>query len=343
MWCDEFANLPLLDKNRLYDYVASKAISKKRQHYIFLDEIQLVEGFDSVLNSIMMLGNTDVYITGSNSRLLSSEISTLITGRHIDLHLQPLSFSEFYTVDGESYSKEDSFNRYLQYGGFPGAYQLLSIDTSIVHEYVQALLQDIITKDILVRKRVQNIDALRRLASYLGSIVGSPVSSKRIADVLANERISISHNTILDYMGYLNESYLYSKCSRYNVTGKELLRTNYKEYAVDNALISVFGSERNIGYRLENLVYNELCARGFEVFTGWLYNGEVDFVAIKDNQPQYIQVCYLLADEGIIEREFGAFKPIRDSYPKPVLSMDSFDFSQNGIQHQSIIDWLLGG
>jgi predicted AAA+ superfamily ATPase len=204
-------------------------------------------------------------------------------------------------------------------------------------------MQDILTKDILVRKRLQNIDAMTRLVSYLGSITGSPVSSKNIAAVFASEGLPVSHNTVLDYIGYLNECYLYSKCSRYDIAGKELLRTNYKEYAVDNSLINAFGPGRNIGYRLENLVYNELRMRGYEVFSGKLYNGEVDFVAVRDHEPLYVQVCYLLADENIIEREFGAFRSIRDSYPKIVLSMDRFDFSRNGIRHLSIIDWLCRG
>jgi predicted AAA+ superfamily ATPase len=337
---DDKRNESLLDKDALYEHVAEQVRGGGR-HYVFLDEIQMVKDFNLTLNSLKSFGNTDIYITGSNSKLLSSEIGTLLTGRHIDLHLWPLSFSEFHEVDGNAYSQEDSFARYLRYGGFPGAYGLLSTDGSLVSQYIRTLMQDIVTKDILVRKQVQNIDALTRLAAFLGSTVGSPVSSKNIAQVFASERLPISHNTVLDYIGHLNESYLYSQCSRYNIAGKEVLRTHYKEYAVDNALIDAFGPDRNIGYRLENLVYNELRARGYEVYAGKLYNGEVDFVAVKDHEPLYVQVCYLLADEGIIEREFGAFKPIKDSYPKIVLSMDRFDFGRNGIRHHSISDWLL--
>jgi len=337
---DDRANAHLLDKDALYDHLLEKT-RQDRRCYILLDEIQMVDDFNLTLNSIKLRGNADIYITGSNSRLLSSEIGTLLTGRHIDLELWPLSFSEFYEVDGEGRSREESFARYLQHGGFPGAYELLSIDGSLVSQYVQTLLQDILTRDILTRKRVQNLDALTRLAAYLGSTVGSPVSSKNIANVFANECLAVSHNTVLEYMGYLNECYLYNRCSRYNISGKELLRTNFKEYAVDNALVSAFGPEVNIGHRLENLVHNELRARGYEVHVGRLYNGEVDFIAIKGYEPLYVQVCYLLADEQVVEREFGAFRPIRDSYPRLVLSMDRIDFSRGGIRHMNIEDWLL--
>ena len=338
---DDKKNEYLLDKDILYNYIVDR-VKGKQPHYIFLDEIQMVKDFNLTLNSIKLLGNTDIYITGSNAHLLSSEISTLLTGRHIDLELRPLSFSEFYWLDGESFSKEDSFIRYLEYGGFPGVYELLNIDSQLVHQYIQTLIQDILTKDILVRKKIQNIEAMTRLVSFLGSTVGSSVSSKNIANVLAGEKLAVSHNTVLDYIAYLNECFLFSKCSRFDISGKAVLRTHFKEYAVDNALISVYGPDRNIGYRLENLVYNELCARGYDVYTGKLYNGEVDFIAKRNHERMYIQVCYLLANEGTIGREFGAFKSIRDSYPKLVLSMDRFDFSQNGIQHQSIVDWLLG-
>jgi predicted AAA+ superfamily ATPase len=337
---DDKRNESLLDKDALYEYVANRARGEG-QHYVFLDEIQMVKDFNLTLNSIKSLGNTDIYVTGSNSQLLSSEIGTLLTGRHIDLQLWPLSFAEFYKVDGESFSKEDSFARYLRYGGLPGAYELLTVDESLVSQYIQTLLQDILTKDILVRKKVQNIEALTRLVAFLGNTVGSPVSSKNITNVFAAERLAVSHNTVLDYIDYLNECYLYSKCSRYDIAGKDVLRTHYKEYAVDGALINLFGPDRNIGYRLENLVYNELCARGYQVHTGKLYNGEVDFVAVKNQEPLYVQVCYLLADESIVQREFDAFKPIKNNYHKIVLSMDRFDFSRNGIRHFPIYDWLL--
>jgi predicted AAA+ superfamily ATPase len=338
---DDKRNERLLNKDVLYEYVA-KRVKGDAKHYVFLDEIQMVEDFNLTLNSIKALGNTDVYITGSNSRLLSSEIGTLLTGRHIDLQLWPLSFVEFFEADKETYSKDDSFARYMRFGGFPGAYELLSVDDSLVSRYMQTLAHDILTKDILVRRKVQNLDALMKLVGFLSGAVGSPLSSKNITNTFANDRVSVSHNTVLDYIGYLNECYLYSKCSRYDVAGKDVLRTLYKEYAVDGALINTFGTDRNIGYRLENLVYNELRVRGYEVFVGKLYKGEVDFVAVKDNEPLYVQVCYLLADEGIVEREFGAFSPIKDSYPRIVLSMDRLDFSQNGIRHHFLIDWLLG-
>jgi predicted AAA+ superfamily ATPase len=339
---DDKKNESLLDKDALYEHVVSR-VKGRKQHYVFLDEIQMVKDFNLTLNSLKLLGNTDIYITGSNSHLLSSEIGTLLTGRHIDLEIRPLSFSEFFLIDGKSFSKEDSFSRYLEHGGFPGVYELLSAERSLVHQYIQTLVQDILTKDILVRKKIQNIEALARLVTFLGSSVGSPISSKNITNVFASEKLAVSHNTVLDYLGYLNECYLFSRCSRFVISGKETLRTNFKEYVVDNALISSFGPERNIGYRLENLVYNELRVRGYEVFTGKLYNGEVDFVAMKNNEPLYIQVCYLLADEDIVSREFGAFRPIKDSYPKMVLSMDKFDFSRDGIRHQLITDWLLEG
>ena len=332
-------NERLLDKDELYRYISNE-IKNRKKHYIFLDEIQMVEDFNLTLNSIKALGNTDIYVTGSNSKLLSSEIGTLLTGRHIDLHLWPLSFSEFYVADGKNYTRDESLLRYMEFGGFPGAFELLTVDGSLVHQYIQTLLLDILNKDILKRKNVQNLDALERLTAYLASTVGSPVSSKNIANVFAQENLPVSHNTVLEYMSYLNESYLYSKCSRYNISGKEVLRSLYKEYAVDNALINVFGPERNIGFKLENLVYNELRIRGYQVYTGKLYNGEVDFVAVKNNKPIYVQVCYLLADESVVAREFGAFRPIRDSYPKMVLSMDKVDFSRDGIQHYSISDWL---
>ena len=337
---DDKRNETLLDKAILYEYLVGR-IKSEKQYYIFLDEIQMVRDFNLTLNSMKLLGNTDIYITGSNSHLLSSEIGTLLTGRHIDLELRPLSFSEFFLADGGSFSIDDSFIRYLEYGGFPGVYQLLSADSESVHIYTRTLVQDILVKDISVRKRIQNLDVMNKLVAFLGSTVGNPISSKNIANVFASEKLAVTHNTILDYIGYLNECCLFSKCSRLNISGKETLRTHYKEYVVDNALISAFSSGQNIGYRLENLVYNELRSRGYEVFTGKLYNGEVDFVAIKNHEPLYVQVCYLLADEGIVAREFGAFKPIKDSYPRLVLSMDKLDFSQGGIRHRSITDWLL--
>jgi predicted AAA+ superfamily ATPase len=337
---DDKHNESLLSEDAFYDYVMN-SITDDFRHYLFFDEIQMVDDFNKTLDSLMLLENTDIYVTGSNSRLLSSEIGTLLTGRHLDIQLWPLSFAEFYEVDGSARSKQESFARYLKFGGFPGAYELLERDDALVRTYINILLKDIVEKDIVVRKRIENPAAFSKLVAFLGDCIGSPVSSLTIANVFASERVKVSHNTILNYLRYLNECYLYSKCSRFELAGKEILRTNYKEYAIDPALVTALSQQNNIGYRLENIVYNELRVRGFEVYTGKHYKGEVDFVAVQGGERIYVQVCYLLADESIIEREFGAFAPIKDAYSRIVLSMDTFDMSREGIRHRNLIDWLL--
>jgi predicted AAA+ superfamily ATPase len=336
-------NALLLKEANLHRFVIEHLVDEE-MHYAILDEVQMVPDFDRAINSLHLRSNIDLYVTGSNAYLLSSELATLLTGRHMDISLLPLSFAEYCQCFNAP--KDILFEQYLNYGGLPGTldYQANG-DFRGVTDYLKNLNNQIIAKDIKKRKNLKNETAILRVADFLHSAIGSPISSSKIARTFKSQNESdVTEPTILNYISYLNESYLFYKAKDYDLKGKSLLKKNYKEYSVDVGLSNaVLGNDKgaNIGHKLENIVYLELIRRGWDVCVGKFYDGEIDFVCKRRNNQCYIQVAYLLATEDVIAREFGVFSKLRDGYKRIVLSLDRFDMSQNGIMHQNIVDWLI--
>ena len=336
---DERRNNKYLNPDVLDEYIRS-LIKDKKTYYVILDEIQKVDDFESILNGFLHIPNLDVYVTGSNSKFLSSDIITEFRGRGDEIRILPLSFSEFYSAYNGN--KEEAWNEYITYGGLP---RILSYKTEEEKsEYLKKLFEQTYISDIVERNNVQRIEILDSLVNILASSIGSLTNPRKLFDTFISNGIKdVSINTITSYINYLKDSFLISKAERYDIRGKRILTGKYKYYLTDLGFTNILsdGKKEQLGAYLENIVYNELIARGYNVNIGNLENGEIDFIATRFEEKIYIQVAYILFDESVIKREFDAYKKIEDNYPKYVISMDKFDFSQNGIIHKNIIDWLL--
>jgi predicted AAA+ superfamily ATPase len=330
-----------LDGSSLHDYIIGKA-RKKTKNYVFLDEIQEVKDWERIVNSLHTNKHLDIYITGSNSKLLSGELATYLTGRTINIEMYPFSFSEFVTQFNGKEPKGALLKKYIQFGGFPFL-SSLNYDANNSKIYLQDLTDAIVIKDIVQRYDIREIEKLDRVIKYLLLENGKLTTASNISKYFKNENRTISTDTVLNYISASVNSYLFRKCSRYDIKGKKNLAVNEKYYSIDHGLRNNYAGNHldDIGLILENIVCIELLRRGFEVKVGVVGNKEVDFVARKNNEVAYIQVCYMLADEKVIDREFSVFDGIKDNYEKIVLSLDEFDFSRNGIRHHNLESWLL--
>ena len=312
--------------------------------YLMFDEIQELDGWEKLVNSLDVDFNVDIYITGSNARMLSSELATHLGGRYVEIHVYPLSFAEAYTVlRGEGLDKRKAFFEYLRRGGMPFIY-----DTGISGESARAYLEDIfnsiVLKDISNRHQVRDIDLLGRILDFLMSEVAHSFSPTSLMKYLKHDRRSCGLETIYNYTEFAEEACFVNRVKRYDLVGKELLLTQEKMYLVDHGFREArFGlNERHIDRVLENIVAIELIRRGWRVEVGKLRNLEIDFVATRGKEKMYIQVAYLMPDESTREREFKPLKSITgDNYPRLVLTLDEVDFSDCGIVHKSIVDWCL--
>jgi len=327
----------------LYEYIESKKI-KGKKCYVFLDEVQEVEGFEKVVNSLNSKGDTEVFITGSNSKLLSGELATYLTGRFYTIEVLPLSYREVYegftNFDVGLSTKEDVFLDYLKTGGMPGKFQFEEERTS--KNYLMDMYQSILLRDIVKRYNVRDVDLLQRFMSYLINNIGQIFSAVTITNYLKSEGRKLSKETIYNYIEAAKSTYLVHGVPRYNIKGKELMKTNEKYFINDLGIRNLyFDNEKDIGQALENVVYLELRRRGYEIYVGKFDDKEVDFIAIDGNTTKYIQVTYLLVEESTIEREFSVLEAIEDNFPKMVISMDRVNRSRNGIEHKNIIDFLL--
>ena len=330
------------DPKKLNNYVKERIIDDKK-YYIFFDEIQNVDKWEKVVNSLRATKNTSIFITGSNSDLLSSDLATHIAGRYVSFKITPFTFGEVCKLLNITYNRdiEDAFNDYIKWGGMPQRF--MQKDDISRKTYLNDIYDSIIIKDIVKRFNIKGIDLLNRIVTYILTTPSQVFSPDSLKKYMQSDSRNVSLETLYNYLDYITRANLISKAERYDVRGKRILTGKYKYYLTDLGFTNILseGKKEQIGAYLENIVYNELIARGYNVNIGTLENGEIDFIATRFNEKIYIQVTYILSDETVIDREFNAYKKIEDNYPKYVLSMDKFDLSQNGIIHKNIIDWLL--
>lgn len=339
---ENFDYVKYTNPENLNNYIKNKIIDNQK-YYIFLDEIQNVESWEKVVNSLRATKNTSIFVTGSNSDLLSSDLATHIAGRYVSFNITPFTFSEvceFLNITDKNLI-EDTFNDYIKWGGMPQRF--MQVDDGSKKTYLNDLYESIVIKDIIKRFNIKDIDLLNRIVTYILTTPSQTFSPDSLKKYFESESRGVSLETLYNYLDYITRANLISKVERYDVRGKRILTGKYKYYLTDLGFTNILseGRKEQIGSYLENLVYNELIARGYKVNIGNIENGEIDFIATKFEEKIYIQVAYILSDESVVEREFGAYKKIEDNYPKYVISMDKFDFSQNGIIHKNIIDWLL--
>lgn len=337
---EDLANLPLCQPMALYQWIADKAAAIKGKIYIFLDEIQEVTNWERVINSLRVAFDVDIYLTGSNAKLLSGELSTYLAGRYVQFVIYPFSYQEFILAN-QLDDTPQAFQKYLLFGGMPFLMNL-HFQEGPSRQYLQDMYNSVILKDIVQRNNLRDVDLLERIIGYSLSSIGHVFSASNITKYLKSEHRKVSNDTVLNYLNACTTAYLFYKIPRQDLLGKKLLSINEKYYVVDHGLReAVYGhNARDIDQILENIVCLELLRRGYTVTIGKTGNFEVDFIAEKGNRKCYVQVTYLLASPETIEREFRVYKDIKDNYPKYVVSMDELDFSQDGIQHYNIRKFL---
>ena len=344
---ENLINIELTTADKLHEYILKKASEIKKKCYIFLDEIQEVKDWEKCINSLRVNEeyDFDIYITGSNAKLLSGELSTYLAGRYIEFVIYPFSFKEFLeTLKSiqQDVSTREAFQKYVKFGGMPFLYNL-AFEEEASLQYLKDIYSSIILKDITQRNKIRDTDLLERVISYLIMNVGNNFSATSISKFFKSENRKVSVETILNYIKAAEESFLIYKVSRDDLVGKKILNVNEKYYIADHGMReAILGSnQRDINQIFENIIYLELLRKGYNVRVGKVDNLEVDFVCTKGNEKIYVQVAYLLASSETIEREFTSLEKIDDNYPKYVISMDEFDMSRNGIIHINIIDFLI--
>ena len=344
---ENLVNVELTTADKLHKYILKKANKIKKKCYIFLDEIQEVKDWEKCINSLRVNEeyNFDIYITGSNAKLLSGELSTYLAGRYVEFVIYPFSFKEFLdTLKSiqQNISIREAFQKYIKFGGMPFLYNLVFEEEPSL-QYLNDIYSSIILKDITQRNKIRDTDLLERVINYLIMNVGNNFSATSISKFFKSENRKVSVETILNYIKAAEEAFLIYKVSRDDLIGKKILNVNEKYYIADHGIReAIFESnQRDINQIFENIIYLELLRKGYNIRVGKVDNLEIDFVCTKGNEKLYIQVAYLLASHETIEREFSSLEKINDNYPKYVISMDEFDMSRNGIRHINIIDFLL--
>lgn len=334
------------DYHLLYTYIKEQLIADK-MNYIFLDEIQHVEQFEKVVDSLFLKNNCDVYITGSNAYFMSGELATMLSGRYIELKMLPLSFQEFCSglENHEGMSNAQKFNRYITQSSFP---YLLKYKSSKgeVRDYLRDIYNSVLLKDIVARLKVADVTTLENVTKFLLHNIGNIVSCTKIANTLKSQGKGVDQKTIDKYLRGLTDSLMLYEAQRYNLRGKMLLTTNSKYYVVDVTLrnMLVKSSESDIGHILENIVFLELKRRGYDVYVGQLEDGEIDFVAVSGDDISYYQVSATTLEENTLKRELAPFQKIKDNYPKYLLTLDEIfgTADYGGIKKLNVLDWLLG-
>lgn len=342
---EDLENADLLDYKALYSYIKEKLVPDK-MNYIFIDEVQKCVGFEKAVDSLFIKKNCDVYITGSNAYLLSGELATLLSGRYIRIDMLPFSFKEYYEATKESgKSKQELFDAYLRYGSFPYV-AYLENDEKIISQYIEGVYNTILIKDVATREKINDITVLENILKTVASSIGSPISTKKISDTLVSSGRKISPNTVESYLRALTDSYILYNAARYDIKGRQFLKTLGKYYFVDTGIRNhiISQSAKDLGHLLENVVYLELLRRKNRVNIGKLAEKEVDFVATDMNEVEYYQVCASVLDEKTLERELAPLKEIKDNYPKILLTLDDIGNGANyeGIRQINVINWLLG-
>ena len=337
----------LKNYERLYDFILNKVDDKYKSYYIFLDEIQEVEEWERCVNSLRVDEDFkfDIYITGSNAKLLSGELSTYLAGRYIEFVVYPFSFKEFFEIMKEKNKEIDLkevFQDYVKFGGMPFLHNLdYNFEASM--QYLQDLYASIILKDITQRNNIRDTDLLERIINYVVMNIGNTFSATSISKFFKSENRKVATETILNYIKACEEAFLVYRVARNDLLGKKILNVNEKYYIADHGIREAImeNNQKNINQVLENIVYFEMLRRGYNIKIGKVDNFEVDFVCKKNDETIYIQVSYLLVSEDTKEREFSVLENIKDNYPKYVLSMDEFDMSRNGIKHVNLIKFLV--
>ncbi len=323
-------------------YIKDK-IKDKKKYFIFFDEVQMVDEWERAINSFKSTLNVSIFITGSNSKLLSSELATLLSGRYVTFKIAPFSFKEVveYKKIKEKSAIEEAFNDYLLWGGMPQRFEFTTIES--MQTYLRDVVDAIVLKDIVKRNSIKNIALFERVMEYLVTNPSQTFSPTNMMNAFEMEKIPVSSKTIYECLDYAEEALLMSKISTYDIRGKRILSRKDKYYLTDLGLGQILNINKKTQYGayLENIVFNELIFRGYNVSIGNINGKEIDFIATKYNIKEYYQVTFELSNKETEEREFGAYKSIADNYPKYVISTDKLDYSQNGIIHKNIIDWLL--
>ena len=327
----------------LYNFIKEK-IKNQGKYYLFFDEIQNVKDWEKAVNSFKATKNVSIFITGSNSDLLSGELATHLAGRYVSFKIYPLTFREVCELKNinEKRDIEEAFEDYINWGGMPQRFMMT--DEMQTKTYLSDIYDSIVVKDIIARFGIKDLDLFNRIVEYIVTTPSQNFSAESLSNYFANkDNREVSKITLYNYLEYMTKAMLINKADRYDIRGKRILNGKYKYYLTDLGLGQVknIGKRPQLGAYLENIVYNELISRGYDVKIGNLEKSEIDFIATRFKEKIYIQVAYILADDSVIDREFGAYKNIEDNYPKYVLTMDKHDFSQEGIIHKNVIDWLL--
>lgn len=342
---EERENAVFTDWQAVYDHIM-KELPDDGSRYVFLDEVQAIPSFEKLVDALFVKQGIDLYITGSNAYLLSSELGTLLSGRYISINMHPFSFAEYVASFPEEQNTDRLFRQYMNNSCFPQAVNMQKTAPQAVNAYLKSLYETVVVKDIVQRNHLRKFDTLQHVIDFLFDSVGSVVSPNNIADTLKKSSAEkLSHNTVLKYLRYFTESYLIYPVRLYNIKGKRLLESNYKYYVVDLGLKNIIQTNSpytDLGHKLENVVYFELLRRGGEVYAGRSQKGEVDFVVKKPSGvTEYYQVAYTVNDEKTLKRELSSLREIKDSYPKYLLTMDFDNANIDGIQKINVIDWLL--
>lgn len=342
---EEVEHEDLLDRKALYSYI-KQHMTDGKMLYVFLDEIQRVEGFETVIDSLFVKDNIDLYITGSNAKFLSSEIATILTGRYVEINILPLSFKEYYDALGDgSKSRRELFMNYITYGALPGLYMFNSGSTQ-QREYIESVYKTILEKDVLKRNAKAGKQLVEHILSFLLYNIGCLTSVKKLTDTLNSNGVKVSYNTVNSYFETLQDCFFIYKADRYDVVGKEYLKLINKYYVTDFGFKYYILNNKTIelSQLLENLIFIELKRRRYKVATGKVDNKEVDFI-VKDNEDKikYIQVAVSVMDNDKLDQELRPFKFINDNYPKYIITLDDyFTEDHNGIKTINAIDFLLG-
>jgi hypothetical protein len=342
---EELESEELLDYRELYRYLSKKRCQEKVT-YIFIDEVQNCQNFEKAVDSLFVKKNVDVYITGSNAYMLSGELATLLSGRYVTIDMLPLSFKEYFEARGESdhSSTEEFFQEYLKHGSFPYVVMMERVEKDI-KTYLEGIYHSILIKDIAKREAITDITLLEKIIKMLASSIGNPISIKKISDTINSSGRKISVNTVERYIRALCDSYIFYKVDRYDIKGRQHLKTLGKYYIVDSGIRSLLiaQSAADFGHILENIVFLELKRRGYQVNIGKLAEKEVDFVADTYDGLSYYQVAATVLDENTLKREIDPLMKIQDNYPKVLLTMDRIGAGSNyeGIRQINVLDWLL--
>ncbi len=324
----------------------SKRIIRTKTNYILLDEVQRIEEWEKAVNAMIVDFKSDIYITGSNAYLLSSELSTYLSGRYVEIKVLPLSFKEYldFTVLEDKKTLEDKFIEYIKFGGMPGIITIKN-EENLYENAIKGIYNTVFMKDVVERNKLLDAILLEKILRFLMSNIGSLISSKKIADFLTSQGTKITHNTVLNYLQMLENAYIIYKVPRYDIKGKEILKTLEKYYIVDTGIrnVTLGFRDSDFGHIIENVVYFELIRRGYDVTVGKNDSLEVDFIATKPNDKKYYQVTYTMLDDNVKKRELGVLKNIKDNYEKTVITMDRLynNTSEEGIKIKYLIDFLL--